>query len=144
MMRRKRTGFESFVLRCPREVTPHLPEMLRICQQFMVYDPNYTYEDDEEEDDEEEEDEYSDDDMDEFSDDDDSSWKVRRAALHVLSAIVSTRPELLKELYTSPGEEPSLADLLIARFKEREENVRLDVLGCFTEQLKATTTTDTG
>jgi len=146
-------GFEAFVLRCPREVAPHLAAMVQTCQGFVTYDPNYTYATTDEGEPDEDDEEYSDDDDDDgFSDDDDSSWKVRRAALHVLAAVVATRPELLLELYVgkdaAAGEgdasmadadaPPPLADMLVARFKEREENVRLDVLAAFTEQLKAT------
>jgi cullin-associated NEDD8-dissociated protein 1 len=127
-------GFESFVLRCPREVTPHLSEIMGVCQAFLQFDPNYTYGSDEDEDMQDEDDmEFSDEDFGDFSDDDDTSWKVRRASLHVLTAIVSTRPEMLNDLYSSA------ASLLIGRFKEREENVQLDVLACFTELLRVTT-----
>jgi hypothetical protein len=40
----------------------------------------------------------------------------------VLSAAVSLRPELLSSFYASHG------SALVARFKEREVNVRLDVI----------------
>ena len=65
-------GFESFVLRCPALIQPHLDQIVQSAMAYMRYDPNYSYgdEDDEsgdeaindEEDDfeEEEEDEYSD------------------------------------------------------------------------------------
>ena len=84
---------------------------------YITYDPNYNYDDDmndmsngedvmmEVEEDGEEDAE------DEYSDDDDMSWKVRRAAAKCLEAVVSSRRELLPELYkiVSPA--------LILRFK---------------------------
>jgi len=84
---------------------------------YITYDPNYNYDDDvndfsdgegvamevEEDGDEDAEDEYS--------DDDDMSWKVRRAAAKCLEAVVSSRRELLSDLYK--GVSPAL----IARFK---------------------------
>jgi len=60
------------------------------------------------------------------SDDDDSSWKVRKAAVKVIQAIISTRTELLDNIYEICGKQ------LISRFKEREENVRLDIMACYT------------
>ncbi len=77
-------AFESFVLRCPKEIGPHLDSIVNISLKFIKYDPNYADdgedEDDKMEEDEEEQDEYSDDG--DYSGDDDSSWKVR-ACIHV-------------------------------------------------------------
>ena len=44
-------GFESFVMRCPREVTPHLTLIINVALQHIRYDPNYSYGDDEDGDD---------------------------------------------------------------------------------------------
>ncbi len=52
--------------------------------------------------------------------------------MKVITAVISARPELLHELYDSCGDE------LVSRFKEREENVRLDIINCFTVLVQAT------
>lgn len=57
----------------------------------------------------------------EYSDDDDMSWKVRRSAAKCLEAIIATRHEMLEQFYSS------VSPALIARFKEREENVKVDI-----------------
>lgn len=69
---------------------------------------------------------------DEYSDDDDMSWKVRRAAAKCLDAVVSTRHEMLPEFYRT------VSPALIARFKEREENVKADVFHAYLSLLKQT------
>lgn len=74
-----------------------------------------------------EEDEQEDD---EYSDDDDMSWKVRRASAKCIEAIVSTRHEMLLHFYTT------VSPQLIARFKEREENVKVDIFNAYTALLK--------
>ncbi|XP_015114228.1 cullin-associated NEDD8-dissociated protein 1 [Diachasma alloeum] len=131
-------AFEAFVYRCPKEITPHINKIIDICLTYITYDPNYNYDDDvsdlsdsegvtmETEEDGEEDGE------EEYSDDDDMSWKVRRAAAKCLEAVVSSRRELLPELYkiVSPA--------LIARFKEREENVKSDIFHAYIALLRQT------
>lgn len=65
-------------------------------------------------------------------DDDDMSWKVRRSASKVLCAIVETRSDLLQQIYED------VAPVLINRFKEREESVRVDILQTFIALLRQT------
>ncbi|OQR95878.1 Cullin-associated NEDD8-dissociated protein, partial [Thraustotheca clavata] len=127
-------GLESFLLRCHAEITPHTTEILSVAMAFTKYDPNYMYDSGDEDMDEDMEDdeEYSEQEDNDYSDDDDASWKVRRAALRVMSAIITTRPELLDTLYASYSEP------LIARFKEREESVRIDVFSVFSDLLRVT------
>lgn len=145
-------GLESFVLRCPREVAPFLASILQVSVAFMKYDPNYAYDDDEDldggdsdrmdEGDEGGEEDYGQDEDEEYggggngSDDDDTSWKVRKAAVKVIDAVVSSRPEGLPE--SGGGLYEAVGDSLIARFKEREENVRLDIVACFTHLVQVT------
>ncbi|KAK9718909.1 TATA-binding protein interacting (TIP20) [Popillia japonica] len=130
-------AFESFVNRCPKEITKYIPSIVELCLQYMTYDPNYNYDDEDEdnedrcmesiegEDDDEEE-------NDEYSDDDDMSWKVRRAAAKCLEAVISSRIEFLAEFYKT------LSSALIARFKEREENVKSDIFYAYIALLKQT------
>lgn len=76
--------FESLVLRCPKEISPFLQQIIELSITFISYDPNYDSDqmdtDDAEEEDEDEEE------MDDYSDDDDMSWKVRRASSKALAA----------------------------------------------------------
>lgn len=125
-------AFEAFVLRCPQDIAPHLQQILEVCLSLLTHDPNYNYDDyneddngsmDLDDDEEEEED-------DEYSDDDDISWKVRRASAKCLEAIVSTRHEMLLQFYTT------VSPQLIARFKEREENVKVDIFNAYTALLR--------
>ncbi|KAK9878865.1 hypothetical protein WA026_003697 [Henosepilachna vigintioctopunctata] len=127
-------AFESFVTRCPKEVTPHIPSIVSLCLKCITYDPNYNYEEDENCSDEMDgcEDEDDGEDNDEYSDDDDMSWKVRRSAAKCLESIIFTRHELLGEFYNS------LSPALISRFKEREENVKSDIFHAYIALLKQT------
>ena len=75
-------------------------------------------------DDEEEEEE----DEEHYSDDEDSSWKVRRGAAKTLTALTHAYHldlEALTTIYKSTG------GPLVARFKEREENVLVDVFASY-------------
>ncbi|XP_012738373.2 cullin-associated NEDD8-dissociated protein 2 [Fundulus heteroclitus] len=126
-------AFEAFIRRCPKEMSPHVAMVTKLCLKFMTFDPNYNYDDSEEDEDsmdiEDRADEESDD---EYSDDDDMSWKVRRSAIKCLEALISTRRDLLLSFYSS------ICPALLARFKEREENVRADVFAAFSTLLRQT------
>ncbi|NXI39912.1 CAND1 protein, partial [Galbula dea] len=136
-------AFESFVRsiciccdRCPKEIDPHIPNVMGLCLKYITFDPNYNYDNEEEEEGEmmetengEDEEQESDD---EYSDDDDISWKVRRSAAKCLEAIVSSRHDLLQDFYKT------LSPVLISRFKEREENVKADIFSAYISLLKQT------
>ena len=72
---------------------------------------------------------FHDDDQEDYSDDDDVSWKVRRAAAKVLSSLILSRPDRLPTLL------PMLLPTLINRFREREENVKMDIFNTFNDLL---------
>ncbi|GBG26235.1 Cullin-associated NEDD8-dissociated protein 1 [Hondaea fermentalgiana] len=129
-------AFESFVIRCPHEAASHIPEILEPTLAFLRYDPNYNYndEDDDGEDmeamDDYDDEEYEDYDDDEYSDEDDTSWKVRRASVKVVRAVIISRPDSLDEIYAKCG------GLLLNCFKERDDNVRLDLVSCYSVLLR--------
>ncbi|KAI3909926.1 hypothetical protein MKW98_012980 [Papaver atlanticum] len=131
-------ALESFLLRCPRDISPYCDEILHLTLEYLSYDPNFTDNMEEDTDDESHEEEEDDEDADEYTDDEDISWKVRRAAAKCLSAIIVSRPEMLSKLY---GE---ACPKLIERFKEREENVKMDVFNTFIELLRQTGTVTKG
>ncbi|CAB1428190.1 unnamed protein product [Pleuronectes platessa] len=127
-------AFEAFLRRCPKEMSPHVATVTKLCLQFMTFDPNYNYDDDEqdEEDSMDIEDGLDEESDDEYSDDDDMSWKVRRSSIKCLEALISSRRDLLLSFYSS------VCPALLARFKEREENVRADVFAAFSTLLRQT------
>lgn len=135
-------ALESFVRRCPKFVTPYINDIISTSLKSLLYDPNYNYDNEDEvmvkdgsgsdDADMDEAGEDMNDDKSDYSDDDDMSWKVRRAAAKCLTAIISTRPDLLRYLYEN------VSPTLISRFKEREENVKADIFGCYIALLKQT------
>ncbi|OVA11021.1 TATA-binding protein interacting (TIP20) [Macleaya cordata] len=125
-------ALESFLLRCPRDISSYCDEILHLALEFLSYDPNFTDNMEEDTDDESHEEEEDDESANEYTDDEDVSWKVRRAAAKCLAAVIVSRPEMLSKLY---GE---ACPKLIERFKEREENVKMDVFNTFIELLRQT------
>ncbi|KAL9950022.1 hypothetical protein D7B24_001154 [Verticillium nonalfalfae] len=126
------TALEAFLASCPAQMEAFTNETITATLRFLRYDPNSAVDDDEEEMDVDEEDDFEDEeDFDmggEFDDDDDASWKVRRCAAKALYTFISTRGsgELLEKgvLYQRAG------NVLVKRFEEREENVRLEIISC--------------
>ncbi|KAI5347316.1 hypothetical protein PRUPE_2G322700 [Prunus persica] len=125
-------ALESFLLRCPRDISSYCDEILHLNLEYLSYDPNFTDNMEEDTDDETHEEEEDDESATEYTDDEDVSWKVRRAAAKCLAALIVSRPEMLSKLYEEAC--PKLID----RFKEREENVKMDVFNTFIELLQQT------
>ncbi|KAI8024192.1 Cullin-associated NEDD8-dissociated protein 1 [Camellia lanceoleosa] len=123
-------ALESFLLRCPRDISSYCDAILHLTLEYLSYDPNFTDNMEEDTDDESHEEEEDDESANEYTDDEDISWKVRRAAAKCLDALIVSRPELLSKLYDEAC--PKLID----RFKEREENVKMDVFNTFIELLR--------
>ncbi|KAI3602368.1 cullin-associated nedd8-dissociated protein 1 [Moniliophthora roreri] len=125
-------ALEALLLRCPSEITSYLPNIIQVGNQFIKYDPNYAGGDEDEEmadaDDEDEDDA----ELDEYSDDEDTSYKIRRSATKLLAAIIATRPEMLTTIYKD------VSPVLISRFGDREETVKLEVWSTYAILLSQT------
>ncbi|GLI69131.1 hypothetical protein VaNZ11_013686 [Volvox africanus] len=127
-------ALEGFVQRCPHDTRPQMDAVQSTALRYLRYDPNFAADDGGDDEDDMGEDEDADDDGDgddgEYSDDEDMSWKVRRAATRIISALVSRYPDALPMLYRASMSE------LVARFdREREEGVKADIFGAVSEML---------
>jgi len=124
-------AIEQLVKKCPNEAKHQLDKLFDIVVKCIKYDPNYNDMDEEDEDmqdvDEDEEgwgSEYYNENQD---DDDDTAWKVRKGSVKLLSAMIgSCSSQIYEQKYLF-----KMADLLASRFKERDNNVKLDILETF-------------
>ncbi len=107
-----------------KQITSFAQPALNLCIEYISYDPNYMDDDENETDNDYEDDQDDDDDFDDYSDDEDVSWKVRRSAAKLLGSLIVC-PSLVPVDYLRS----SIAPALIKRLQEREESVRLDILG---------------
>lgn len=133
---------EALLASCPNEMRPYTDKIIAACLRYLKYDPNYAQDDEDEEMDDEEDDDMlvDEDDFDDdggFEDeDDDASWKVRRSAAKAIYTLISTRGsgDLLETgvLYRDT------APILIKRFEEREETVRLEVISAMALLIRKT------
>lgn len=132
-------ALEGFLASCSQDMRMYTDETIDAATRYLKYDPNLAQDDDEEEEDtaSDDEDPLEGEDFEEeagYDDDEDASWKVRRCATKVIYTLISTRSngDLLEDgtLYGK------IAPALITRFKEREENVRLEVLATLSNLVK--------
>ncbi|GAA6063291.1 hypothetical protein JCM10212_001410 [Sporobolomyces blumeae] len=133
------TCLESIVVKLPQQAKDKelFDAIVAKAVELLKFDPNYAGDvaggDDDEEMDDGEDDELDDDDFeDEYDDEDDTSWRVRRSSAKLLSACISTRPDLLSTFYRT------VSPALIARFGDREETVKVEIWATETALLKQT------
>lgn len=142
-------ALEGFLASCSNDMRPLTNESIDAALRYVVYDPNTASDEDDEEmggtrgeDDEDAELNGPDDYEEDFeadggmSDDDDASWKIRRCAVKALYAIISTRSN--GDLLDNGTLYDKIAPVLVSRFKEREENVRLEVLATLASLIRKT------
>nr|OQO15556.1 hypothetical protein B0A51_17129 [Rachicladosporium sp. CCFEE 5018] len=119
-------AIESFLQTCAQDMKACLKDVTEATIRFLKYDPTLA-DDDEEMEEEPMEDDFDaeEDDFEEetgFEDEDDVSWKVRRGTANALHALIGALDVNDPALYGT------IAPALIARFKEREESVRSEVI----------------
>ena len=142
-------ALEGFLGSCSNDMRNFTTESIDAALRYVTYDPNTTMDGDDEEmagsqgvggndsDDDDIDDVEDDFEADEaMSDDDDASWKIRRCAAKALYAIISTRSN--GDLLDNGILYEKIAPVLVDRFKEREENVRLEVLSTMTLLIRKT------
>jgi cullin-associated NEDD8-dissociated protein 1 len=69
-----------------------------------------------------------------YSDDEDTSYKIRRSATKLLAAVIHTRPDLLSSLLRD------ISPVLISRFGDREQTVKLEVWATYSTLLSQIST----
>ncbi|XP_048531951.1 cullin-associated NEDD8-dissociated protein 1-like isoform X1 [Triticum urartu] len=121
-------ALESIMLRCPRDISPYYEGILNLALEYVSYDPNITDSMKEDAHGEVQDDESAS----EYKDDKNASWKVRQASAKCLSAIIVSCPQMLFKMYQEA------CTKLINRFREREENVKMDIFNTFIELLRQT------
>ena len=126
--------FDTFILRCPREVVPHLGAIQASALVFVKYDPYMADDSEDEDEDEDEDDEDDDEDSEEEDDDDDddASYKVRRAGAKCIKSLINSRSDLINTFYAE------VADVLINRLQERLEPVKLEIFAAITGLIRQT------
>ena len=145
-------ALDGFLASCSNDMRMFTDEAITAALRYVVYDPNHTTDEDDEmggtqgndsdEDDNNELEDHENDEDEDFeeegamSDDDDASWKVRRCAVKALYSIISTRSN--GDLLDNGVLYDRIAPVLIDCFKEREENVRLEILDTLTALIRKT------
>ena len=127
-------ALEGLLACCSSEMRPFTNDAISAALRYAGYDPNSASDEDDEamggtQEDEGDEVDADDEDFEQegaFSDDEDASWKIRRCAAKALYAIISTRSN--GDLLENGTLYEKIAPVLIKRFKEREDNVRLEIL----------------
>jgi cullin-associated NEDD8-dissociated protein 1 len=139
-------GLEAAVRQCPRETRPYLAQIVDRGCAYLTFDPNYNYAVEDVELDRGQDDyggDYGYDDAGGDQDfynpteDDDASWKLRRAAARVLSAVALRGVQALggsdprgasSSASSRAGIVGRIGDALTSRIVERVEAVKIDVL----------------
>ena len=148
-------ALESFLTFCSADMRFYSSETVEAALRFLKYDPNLHDDDDDDDmagsledaddldfgdDADDDDDDYEFGDLEAFNDEGDVSWRVRRCAAKVLHALVLSRAR--GDLLEEGTLHQRIAPALVRRFKERDENVRLEILDVVTLFVRKTGESD--
>jgi hypothetical protein len=121
---------ETYILKLSNLMKGRTEEIVKNVLELIEFDPNFVYS-------EEEQEEVANDwayegyeGYEAFVFGDDSSWKVRRAAVRVISAFVKSRVEISRNLLEL------IIESLVFNSREHEEMTKLDILSCLSSFLR--------
>lgn len=120
---------EIYVLKLTYIMKPRAEEVINCLLKLIDYDPNYDYNQEEAAYNEEYDYDY---DYNAYTNDD-SSWKVRRSTVKTIQSFVKSRMDIDKSLTTH------VISKLVDCIKEREENTKLEIVGCISSFLRTFT-----
>lgn len=134
-------ALDSFLSNCSEQMKVYTRESIEVILRFLKYDPNLAGDDDDEmEEDEDDAGSFGgDEDFEEEAgadDEDDTAWKVRRCAAKVADVFIETRSK--GDLLDNGALYSQIAPALVARFKEREETVRVEVISALARLVRIT------
>jgi len=137
-------ALETLIVQCPKQMSEYSKDLMNVALKLMSFDPNYSYDENEEQDDNkmevddfddggwnDEEDDNNNDGWDANAggdvgaQDDDTSWKVRRAAIKMLAALIQTHKSHVQQFHIE------ICDALLNRFKEHDVNVKIEIFDTF-------------
>ena len=121
---------ESYINKILSSLEKHAKNIIENSLILIEYDPNYSYENAEMEIDDGY-DEYEDYDQTDFANMDDSSWKVRRAACHVLHAFQKSGHQFPQD------QKESIIKKLVECLREHDENTKIEIISCLVSFLSS-------
>ena len=116
---------ETYLIKNSTSLRFKIQEIIKLSIEFSQYDPNFSYDNEQDDYSNQYNDDYE---MDAFADD--SSWKIRRASIRILSAIVKSRMEIEK------NEINYIIENLVISLREHEENTKEDIINCLCGYLR--------
>lgn len=127
-------SIENLIYNCPNQSSQNLKMIFQISNTCLVYDPSFDYSaQDQNMNDGDDDEGWGDDgddggyeeDQDDINADQTTAWKIRKASLRVMDAIIMSCPIAIRDHWDNQ------MNLLSQRFIERDSGVKCDILRTF-------------